>query len=178
MGCYKVPWPTLRLPLTFTLQAAVGILWIMELRYMTNCISECFNRLKDTFANSETLRFGRAFNIKWYSSSLSSNATCRYKSKNWYFPLWRGKLNIMETPLSWPHNNWLLCLSGVKGTSTKEVVSWRPKIGAKVCWALYVCFFSQAAYLLGIISVTSVFMWFIMFIVLFWSRELCVDGWH
>lgn len=33
-----------------------------------------------------------------------------------------------------------------------------PKIGAKVCRALYVCFFSQAAYLLGIISVISAFM--------------------
>lgn len=26
---------------------------------MTNCISECFNRLKDALVNSETLRFGR-----------------------------------------------------------------------------------------------------------------------
>ena len=81
-SCYKVPWPTFGLPLTFTLQAAVGILWIMELRYITNCISECFNRLKDALVNSETLRFGRALKIKWYLSSLSSNATGRYRLKN------------------------------------------------------------------------------------------------
>ena len=80
------------------------------------------------------------------------------------FPLWRGKLNIMELPLSWPTNNWLLCLSGVKGTSTKEVVSWRPKIGAKVCRDLYVCIFSQAAYLLGVISVISVISVFCSFL--------------